>query len=146
MSIRTLGINLSDIFIRNLYIFIQENALKMSSGKWWSVCLGLSVLSRCLLSVKRHVNANDPFYHLLVVKYAYDDVIKWKHIPRYWPFVRGIHRPPVNSPHKGQWRGASMFSLTRAWLNGWVNNREAGDLSRRRAGSLWRYCNEKGCA
>ena len=33
---------------------------------------------------------------------SYDDVIKWKHIPRYWPFVRGIHRSPVNSPHKGQ--------------------------------------------
>ena len=32
----------------------------------------------------------------------HDDVIKWKHFPRYWPFVRGIHRPPVNSPHKGQ--------------------------------------------
>ena len=28
------------------------------------------------------------------------DVIKWKYFPRYWPFVRGIHRPPVNSPHK----------------------------------------------
>ena len=41
----------------------------------------------------------------------HDDVIKWKHFPRYWPFVRGIHRSPVNSPHKGQWRGALMFSL-----------------------------------
>ena len=30
------------------------------------------------------------------------DVIKWEHCPRYWPFVRGIHRSPVNSPHKGQ--------------------------------------------
>ena len=40
----------------------------------------------------------------------HDDVIKWKHYPRYWPFVRGIHRSPVNSPHKGQWRGALMFS------------------------------------
>ena len=29
-----------------------------------------------------------------------DDVIKWKHFPRYWPFVSGIHRSPVNSPHK----------------------------------------------
>ena len=37
---------------------------------------------------------------------------------------------PVNSPHKGQWRGALMFSLIRARINGWVNNREAGDLSR----------------
>ena len=41
----------------------------------------------------------------------HDDVIKWKQIPRYWPFVPGIHRSPVNSPHKGQWRGALMFSL-----------------------------------
>ena len=39
-----------------------------------------------------------------------------------------IHRSPVNSPHKGQWRGALMFSLICAWINSWVNNREAGDL------------------
>ena len=35
---------------------------------------------------------------------------------------------PVNSPHKGLWRGALMFSLICVWINGWVNNREAGDL------------------
>ena len=64
---------------------------------------------------------------------SHDDVIKWKHFPRYWPFVRGIHRSPVNSPHKGQWRGALVFSLIWAWINGWVNNREAGDLRRQRA-------------
>ena len=63
----------------------------------------------------------------------HDDAIKWKHFPRYWPFVRGIHRSPVNSPHKGQWRGALMFSLICAWINGWVYNREAGDLRRHRA-------------
>ena len=49
---------------------------------------------------------------------AHDDVIKWKHFPRYWLFVRGIHRSPVNSPYKGQWRGALMFSLIFAWRNG----------------------------
>ena len=51
-----------------------------------------------------------------------DDVIKWKHFPPYWHFVRGIHRSLVNSPHKGQWHGAMMFSLIYAWINGWVNN------------------------
>ena len=35
---------------------------------------------------------------------------------------------PVNSPHKGQWCGALMFSLIYAWINDWVNSREAGDL------------------
>ena len=62
----------------------------------------------------------------------HDDVIKWKHFPRNWPFMRGIHRSPVNSPHKGQWRGALMFTLIWARINGWINTREAGDLSRNR--------------
>ena len=37
---------------------------------------------------------------------------------------------PVNSPHKGQWRGAFVFSLICTWINDWVNNHEAGDLRR----------------
>ena len=61
----------------------------------------------------------------------------WRHqmetFPRYWPFVRRIHRSPVNSPHKGQWRGALMFSLIYARINGWVNTREVGDLRRHQA-------------
>ena len=65
----------------------------------------------------------------------------WRHqmatFPRYWPFVRGIHRSPVNSPHKGHWRGALMFSLIYARTK----------QSRRRwfetpSRSLWRHCNE----
>ena len=63
---------------------------------------------------------------------SHDDGIKWKHFPRDWPFVRGIHRSPVNSPHKDQWRGALMFSLICACINGRENNREAGDLGRHR--------------
>ena len=63
----------------------------------------------------------------------YDDVIKRKHFPRCWPFVWGVHRSPLNSPHKGQWRRAFMFSLICTWINGWVNNREAVDFRRHRA-------------
>ena len=61
----------------------------------------------------------------IVVRYQplHDDVIKWKNFP-------GIHPSPVNSPHKGQWRGGMMFSLICAWINGWVNTRDAGDLRR----------------
>ena len=50
------------------------------------------------------------YYDTLTAPYApredHDDVIKWEHFPRYLPFVWGIHRSLVNSPHKGQWRGA----------------------------------------
>ena len=60
----------------------------------------------------------------------HDDVIKWKYFPRNWPFVRGIHRSLVNSPHKGQWHGALMLSLICIWINDLVNNGEAGDLRR----------------
>ena len=48
---------------------------------------------------------------------------------RYWPFVRGIHRWPVNSPHKRPvTRSFDFFSLICTWINGWINNGEAGDL------------------
>ena len=63
----------------------------------------------------------------------------WRHqmeaFPHYWPFVKGIHRSPADSPHKGQWRGVLMFSLICAEINGWgwANSREAGDLRRHRA-------------
>ena len=40
---------------------------------------------------------------------------------------------PLNSPHKGQWRGALMFSLIWCWTNDWVNSRDAGDLGRHSA-------------
>ena len=40
---------------------------------------------------------------------------------------------PVNSPRKGPWRGALTFSFVSAWINGWVNNGEAGDLRSKRA-------------
>ena len=62
-----------------------------------------------------------------VFSQRHDDVIKWKHFPRYWPFVRGIHRSPVNYAHKGLWRGSLMFSLICVWIKDWVNNREIGD-------------------
>ena len=60
------------------------------------------------------------------------NMIKWKHFPRNWPFVRGIHRSPVNSPHNGQWRRTLMFSLICVWISDWVSNIEAGDLRRYR--------------
>ena len=81
------------------------------------------------------------FYELLVLRAnkcfwnaphqwasLHDDVIKWKHFPHYWPLVWGIQRSLVNSPHKGQWHGALMFSFICTWINAQVNNREAGDL------------------
>ena len=64
---------------------------------------------------------------------AHDDIIKWKHFSHNWPFVRETYRSPVDSPYKGQWRAALMFSLIFAWTNGSANNLDAGDLRCHRA-------------
>ena len=81
---------------------------------WWFETL--------LRSLWRHRNAKEAGSENVCV---HDDVIKWKHFPRNWS--------PVNSPHKGQWRGALLFYLICVWINDWVNNRESGDLRPNRA-------------
>ena len=102
---------------------------------WWLVVYG-NLADKRLLNLYlvtgqcQHAGCRCPG---AIEAYSHDDVIKWKHFPRHWPFVRWIQRSSVNSPHKGQWRGVLMFSLICAWMNDWVNNREAGDLRRHRA-------------
>ena len=107
-----------------------------------------TVMWTLMLSLYYHKQAVDEIIKLLVIcdvtphawrhcKGFHDDVIKWKHFPRYWPFVSGIHGSPVDSPHKGQWRGALMFSLVCAWTNGWSRRRMFETPLR----LLWRYCN-----
>ena len=65
----------------------------------------------------------------------HDDAIKWKLYPRYWPFVRGIHRSPVDSPHKGQWRRALTFSLI------WMSEQSRRWWLKTPSRLLWRHCN-----
>ena len=69
-----------------------------------------------------------------------DDVIKWKHFSRCWPFVRGIHRSPLNSLHKGQWRVALIFSLICAWKKR-LNKQSWGWWFQKPSHPLWRHCN-----
>ena len=60
----------------------------------------------------------------------HDDVIKWNLSPRYWPIVRGIHRSPVNSPHKGQWRWVMISSLIWVIVNSNFRNKLQWNLKR----------------
>ena len=69
-------------------------------------------------------------YTLLHFCWSHDDVIKWKHFPRYWPFVRGFtgHRwiPRTKASDAKLW----CFLWSAPWINGCINNLEAGDLKR----------------
>ena len=80
--------------------------LKMSSGKWRSICLGLNVLS----AVKKGNHYTDAMMGAiasqitsLTIGYltVYSDADQRKHqSSASLAFVWGIHRGPVNSPHK----------------------------------------------
>ena len=126
---------------------MQATSHYLNQWSWlvyWRIytLLGLSGLNRPRESTwnnnKEHPAAKDQSLYrwtkndTMTTTNQQDDVIKWKHFPRYWPIVRGIHRSPVNSPHKGQWRRVLMFSLICARINGIVNNCKAGDLRRHR--------------
>ena len=97
----------------------------MASPNCWSYCSGLSVL---IAYGATRANEFD------------DDVIKWKHFPRYWPFGRGIHRSPVNSLHKSQWRGALMFFFYLR-LNKRLSKQSLGWWCETPSCSLWRHYN-----
>ena len=118
---------------RRIWLVAAATNQKQSCTKWRLFCLGFNVVRWTNHAVYSVYCAN------------HDDVIKWKQFLRYWPFVRGIHRSPVNSPHKAQWRGALMLSLICTRINGWVSIGEAGDLRRYRA-HIWRHHNAEGIA
>ena len=61
-------------------------------------------------------------------------------VARYWPFVRGIHRSPVNSPHKGQWRG-DFFIFFDLRLNKRLNKPPRRRWFETPSCSFWRHCN-----
>ena len=110
------------------YARVVNNRVLRYAASWLRAMQDIAGISKALSH--SHVTWN-----VCVLRLSFhDDVIKWKHFPRYWPFVRGIHRSPVPGEfHKGQWRAPLMFSLISVWINGWVNNRVAGDLRPYRA-------------
>ena len=65
----------------------------------------------------------------MMIKYPNSHLTWWRHQMETFSAVLAIcagNSP--GTPHKGQWRGALMFSLVCVWINNWVNDREAGDL------------------
>ena len=67
---------------------------------------------------------------LLNCRYSHDDIIKCTHLPRQWPFVRGIHRSPVDSPHKGHVTGTFDVPFLLIRTDGWTNTRLTGNSRR----------------
>ena len=71
---------------------------------------------------------------------THNDVIEWKHFPRYWPFVRGIQRSRVNSPHKAS--DAELWCFLYICLNKLSSKQLWVWLFESPSRSLWRHCHK----
>ena len=105
------------------YSLFNQNLSKFCLN--WKQSLSHNIFHRC--------EVGDIWQRADLPIVSHDDVIKWKHFPRYQLFREGNHRSPVYSPHTGRWRGALILSLICAWTNGWANIQDAGDLRCNRA-------------
>ena len=112
---------------RSYFLWCHQNvglANDYGNSEWVALCWGNPPVTAGSPSQKAS-NAESvsmPLRHHERECGVHDDVIKWKHFPRYWPSVRGFRRSSVNSPAQRP----VMFFFICAWINDWVNNREAG--------------------
>ena len=112
------------------------------------ICVSFSFRNRSLIVVN---NALGNVFYILSQWLAnmskgaftntHDDVNKWKHFPRYWPFVWGIRRSPVNFPHKGPVTRSFdvFFDLG---LNKRLNKQSLGWWFETPSSPLWRHFND----
>ena len=124
-----------------MYLILNASKINGATPRWTDSQTGAfqCPFLPTLLMMSRHGNAfcitnplcGESTGHQWIL--LHDDVIKWKHFPRYWPFLREFTGERWIPRTNGQWRGTLMFSLICAWINGWVNNGKAGDLRRHRA-------------
>ena len=137
MLIGPLGTNCSEILFGIQTFPFKKMHLKMSFAKWRSYCFGLNVLipdpdgevehihnlmNSTLIDPKISSKSTDTFSNNVADR-QHNDVTIWKHFPRYCPFVRGIHRSPVDTPHKGTVARTFDVSLLSVWTNCWTNTR-----------------------
>ena len=107
---------------------------------WIETLKAVNLYILTTLSMKWAGHWTFDLHHVSKIKHSMCEIVNWKYskdnnatmtssngnIVRYWPFVRGIHRSPVDDPHKGQWRGALMYSVICAWWKR-LNKRDTGD-------------------
>ena len=146
-------VNLSCVFDLALNIFtltfIGYYFWPMSCNIKWNdyryriyhlVVLSMCVYRECLIisndihCAPHRVKRFTWFMYILFINY--DDVIKWKHFPRYWSFVRGIHRSPAQRPVP---RSFDVFFDLR--LNKRLSKQSWGWWFETLSRPLWRQCN-----
>ena len=117
LLIEPVGTNFGEILIKIHIFSFKKRHLKTSSAKRRPFCLGLNVLTlqrdfRCIYSPGATVVTFSAVCE-------HDDVIKRKHFPRYWPFVRGIHRGLCGEFTGPRWIPRTKASDAELWCFLW---------------------------
>ena len=131
-------------FLKCLMLYVVINSWEFCPGEniwisiYWNSIANWRALSTSYFSFITLTRWKMGFFSLAIISHRiYELITWWRHQMEPFSALLAIcawNSPvPVNSPHKGQWRGALMLSLICVWINGWVNNGEAGDLRRHRA-------------
>ena len=119
---------------------------RLWNGSWMTPCLDIlfwrALLSQwiCQSRTKRDHGRPTRIICPCLFSRVHEDVIKWEHFPRYWPFLRGIHQSLVDSPQRLVTRSFDIFLHLRL-------NKRLSKQSRRRwfetpSRLLWRHCND----
>ena len=127
---------------------ITKNISKLPEAGGWSKwgyhltsigipTMGFPVLVRQHLYVESGPSTETFLVRFLhhVIPMHHDDVIKWKHFPRYWLFVRGHRWIPAQKPVT---QSDIFFDLR---LNKQLSKQSWGWWFAMPSRSLWRHCN-----
>ena len=119
----------------------QLQAITRAECQW--ICRNYHSLMIWITHNRNHIYCpwyGHPFSICVIMDHdTHNDVIKWKNIPRYWPFVRGIHRSPVNSQRPVTRSFGIFFDLR---PNKRLSKQSWGWWFETPSRSFWRHCNE----
>ena len=101
-------------------LWAQNGPVVYLGGGYCALCQGRSLVVMICVEYE-----DDSKVWAGMVSKPHDDVIKWKHFPRYWPFVRSFDVFFDMNLNK------QLSKQSRCW---WFETS---------SGSLWRQCNEK---
>ena len=124
-------------------LFLTQTWLKFLvidvDRKGWGQSRGaesrLPCLWRQLVPAER---PGQPLHWILRENPKHDDVIKWNHFLRYWPFVQRIHRSPVPTQRPVTRSFGVFFYLC---LNKRLSKQSSGCWFETLSRPLWRHCN-----
>ena len=126
------------INVPNIYDLVSLNITAVKHGRLWLLHVD-SVLNKCN---KLFIPKN--WYILWLsrtqIEIYHDDVIKWKHFPRYWPFMReftGQRWIPLTRPVT---RSFDVFFDPRR--NKWLSKQWGRRLIETPSCTSWRSCND----